>query len=174
MTSRNEARDAFSRALDRLSSVIAYLAGVIILAMVALMFASVVMRYVLNNPLTWSDQLSTWMFVWTTYLGMTVAYRHGIHIRVDVLTRRLPTRTGLVVDCLIDVLVGVFLVVFIYYGQKIAVQALNQVYGSLELPPSIIYAAAPVSGAIVFLFLLDNLRRHLGALVSPMEGEQPK
>jgi len=159
--------DAFSCALDRLASVVACLAGIIIFGMVALMFSSVIMRYLVNSPLTWSDQLSTWMFVWTTYLGMTVAYRQGIHIRVDILTRRLPSRSRLVVECLVDVLVGVFLVVFIYYGQKIAVRALNQVYGSLELPPSVIYSAAPISGAIVFLFLLDNLRHHLGALISP-------
>jgi TRAP-type C4-dicarboxylate transport system permease small subunit len=165
-------RDAFSIVLDRLASVAAYLAGVLLLVMVVIMFASVIMRYIWNSPLTWSDQLGTWIFVWTTYLGMTVAYRQGVHIRVDVLTRRLPAKASLVLGCLVDVLVGIFLVVFIYYGQKITINALNQVYGSLELPPSFMYAAAPVSGTIVFLFLLDNLRRHLRAIMlRAIEGE---
>ena len=151
----------FSQFLDRITSLLGNMIGLLLLAMVVIMFSSVIWRYVLNAPLVWADQLSQWIFVWMTYIGVAVGYRLGMHIGVDIIVRRLPVLPRFVVANLVDLVVGLFLLVVIYQGYGITVRSLGQVYGALELPPSYMYAAAPVSCALMLIFMLDSLKSRL-------------
>jgi TRAP-type C4-dicarboxylate transport system permease small subunit len=148
----------YSQFLDRIASLLGTLIGLLLLAMVAIMFSSVIWRYVLNAPLVWADQLSQWIFVWMTYLGVAVGYRLGVHIGVDIVVRRLPRFPRFAVATLVDLVIGIFLLVVIYQGYGITVRSLGQVYGALELPPSCMYAAAPVSCGLMLLFMLDAFK----------------
>jgi TRAP-type C4-dicarboxylate transport system permease small subunit len=58
--------------------------------MVVLVFGNVVLRYVFNQGITLSEELSRWLFVCLTFLGAIVAVReHGL-LGVDTLVKRLP------------------------------------------------------------------------------------
>ena len=43
----------------------------------------VVMRYVLNDPLTWAEEFVVTLFVWSIMLGIPAALRSNMHIRID-------------------------------------------------------------------------------------------
>lgn len=82
--------DAVNRAVDRLCRV---LEGVIALAlalMVVLVFGNVVLRYGFNSGITVSEELSRWLFIWSTFLGALVALREHGHLGVDMVVGRLP------------------------------------------------------------------------------------
>jgi len=152
--------------LDGVESFLGYMVAVLLSAMVVIMFASVIWRYVLNAPIVWADQLSGWIFVWMTYLGIAVGYRRGIHIGVDDLVRKMPEMMQFIVANLVDLSVGIFLIIVVYQGYGIVVRSLGQVYGALELPPSYMYAAAPVSCAIMLVFMLDSIKTRIARFIS--------
>jgi TRAP-type transport system small permease protein len=160
--------------LDRMTSFLGYFIGVLLLMMVAIMFSSVIWRYVLNAPLVWSDQLSRWIFVWMTYLGVAVGYRRGIHIGVDLVVRKVPGALQKILATIVDMGVGYFLLVVLTEGYGITLRSFGQVYGSLELPPSYMYAAAPVSCALMLIFMLDSLKVRIFSLIYPLETEENK
>jgi len=58
--------------------------------MTVLVFSSVVLRYVLNSPVTWSEELASLLFAWLTFVGAYVGFRTHSHIRIDTLTMFLP------------------------------------------------------------------------------------
>ncbi len=60
--------------------------GVIVL----LVFVNVAMRYILNTGLTWSEEVAVNLFVWVIFLGAILAGLEGLHIKVDLLTSKLP------------------------------------------------------------------------------------
>lgn len=61
------------------------------LAVMALMvFGNVVLRYVFNSGLEFSEEVSRFIFVWLTFIGSVVALKDGLHLGVDTLVRRLP------------------------------------------------------------------------------------
>jgi TRAP-type C4-dicarboxylate transport system permease small subunit len=64
--------------------------GVLLIAMVVMVFGNVVLRYVFNSGLSFYDELSRWSFVWLTFLGAIVAMRERRHLGVDILVRLLP------------------------------------------------------------------------------------
>jgi TRAP-type C4-dicarboxylate transport system permease small subunit len=53
---------------------------------------SVVKRYVLDTPVTWTDELSGYLVVAIVMLGAAEALRRGDHISVDLLTSRMGRR----------------------------------------------------------------------------------
>lgn len=60
--------------------------------MVVLVFGNVVLRYAFNSGITVTEELSRWMFVWTTFLGGVVALRHHGHLGTEFLVGRLGPR----------------------------------------------------------------------------------
>jgi TRAP-type C4-dicarboxylate transport system permease small subunit len=81
---------AFLRSLDKR---LAQLEDLLIMAMVAMIASllglGVVLRYVFNNPLTWSEEFVVTLFVWSVMLGVPSALRSRMHIRIDVMILRL-------------------------------------------------------------------------------------
>ena len=76
----------------------------LVAAEVLILLAGVVWRYVLNTPLTWSDELASTLFLWMVMLGSAVALRRGEHMRLELGrgrmsdgTRQALTTFGLVV-----------------------------------------------------------------------------
>lgn len=68
------------------------LAALLVLAMLAITSYGVVMRYVLDAPVTWSDELAGYLVVAMVMLGTADALLRGEHISVDLLTDRLRGR----------------------------------------------------------------------------------
>ncbi|RYE65336.1 MAG: TRAP transporter small permease, partial [Oxalobacteraceae bacterium] len=59
--------------------------------MVVMVFGNVVLRYAFNSGITFSDEMSRWLFVWMTFLGAIVAVREHGHLGTDMLLAKLPS-----------------------------------------------------------------------------------
>ena len=64
----------------------------LLLAMVAMVFGNVVLRYVFNSGIVVSEELSRFCFVWLTFIGGVVAMREGTHLGMDNVVSKLPRR----------------------------------------------------------------------------------
>lgn len=62
-------------------------------AMVAMVFGNVVLRYGFNSGIDISDEMSRYCFIWLTYIGAMVAMREGGHLGMDSVVKSLP-RSG--------------------------------------------------------------------------------
>ncbi|WP_211109749.1 TRAP transporter small permease [Azospirillum oleiclasticum] len=60
--------------------------------MVLLVFGNVVLRYGFNSGITFSEEVSRFLFVWVTFLGSVLLLRDGGHLGVHILTGRLSPR----------------------------------------------------------------------------------
>ena len=60
-------------------------AGLLVLADIVVLFAGVFSRFVLHNPLVWSDELASILFLWLAMLGAVIALRRGEHMRMTAL-----------------------------------------------------------------------------------------
>src|SRR5512137_1637575 len=53
-------------------------------------FGQVVFRFVLSSPLSWSEELVRYVFVWSVFLTAAIAFHLNSHISIDFLTSRYP------------------------------------------------------------------------------------
>ena len=71
-------------------------------------------RFVLNNSLTWSEELARFMFIWSTFLSIGFCLKEGISLKIDTLISLFPKKVQAVILLLGDVVMTVF---FLYLLQ---------------------------------------------------------
>ena len=131
---------------------------------VAVTIAQIVMRYVLNAPLIWSDELARFLIVWMTFLGAAVVCFEGRHLNVDVFFRAAPPslRAGLRVfnAC---VALG-FLAVLGWFSVTLVKLEMMQDMSALPLKIGQLRLAATVGCALMALAILARIfyRRNTG------------
>jgi len=66
------------------------LAGLGVLAMAGLITFDVLMRYFLDRPQLFMDELASFLQVFVVFAGLAYTFRAGGHVRVDLVTSSLP------------------------------------------------------------------------------------
>ncbi len=101
------------KAVDLFFKLLEFLVVACLVAMVAMVFGNVVLRYAFNSGITVSDEMSRYCFIWLTYIGAMVAMREGGHLGVDTLVKHLPIGGKkvclFVSECLMLFINGLFL-----------------------------------------------------------------
>lgn len=77
----------FDAALGGLDKLLVALTVITLIVLVAVVFGAVVMRYVFNAPLIFSFDLSTLLFAWVVFVGLTVADRDDAHMGLDLVAK---------------------------------------------------------------------------------------
>lgn len=91
---------------------------VLMALMTVLIFLQVIMRYVFENSLVWSEELVRWVFIWTIWVGVAHAFRTGDHIRITILPDRLPMQLRLRLEQLLRIAMIAFFVWLFWLGFK--------------------------------------------------------
>lgn len=55
-------------------------AGALLVAMTIIIMIQIISRYIFNNSISWSEELSKSLMVWTAFLVAPWAYRHGANV----------------------------------------------------------------------------------------------
>lgn len=126
---------------------------------VVVIFSQVVMRYVFQNSLSWSEELGRYLFIWLTWLSTGYAVRQKRHLRIEVLSDFLGERGKLVVDLFAMLVWCAFCLFLVKNGWKITsmLWRREQMTAALEIPMALTYAAVPVGAAIMAIRLLDEM-----------------
>jgi TRAP-type C4-dicarboxylate transport system permease small subunit len=88
------------KAVDRVSGFLTYIAMWGVFALMLLVVVDVGMRAIIGRSTLIADEMGGYLLVLIAYLGMAEAYRLGRHIRVDIVTARLPGRLRAWLDVL--------------------------------------------------------------------------
>ena len=84
--------------------------------MVLSILLQVFFRYVLGNPLAWSEEAARFCMLWMTGFMAPLAYRQGGFVAIEMLIRFLPARVGEILSFLLLVIALVVLVVALPIG----------------------------------------------------------
>jgi TRAP-type C4-dicarboxylate transport system permease small subunit len=144
--------------MDRL---INWVLALLMAVMVVVIAAQVWYRFVLNDPLSWSEELGRYLFVWISFLGAAAGVRYQVHLGIDLLQKVLPPAGYRVTVVLMNLIIQVFLVVIIYWGFKILGIIQFQTSASMNISMRYPYLAVPVGG----IFMLINSLRVSAAAI---------
>jgi TRAP-type transport system small permease protein len=134
-----------------------FILGSCIAAIVLITLAAVWWRYVLDNPISWIEQVSNMLFIWVVFLGSAVLYRQNLHIGVDMFLGMLSEKYRAIWKWVIEVGNLVFIVVLFIYSLKLTIDVLPNTAGALDISPAYYYASAPVACAMMMLYFLEKV-----------------
>ena len=93
-------------------------------------------------------------FRWVSLLGASLAVEHRAHFGFDQVTRKLAPRTRRAVERFAWAVVLAFSLLLIGTGIALMDLTLGERSAALNLPIALVYAAVPVSGALMAVHLL--------------------
>jgi len=127
--------------------------------MSVLIGVQIVMRYVVGESLTWSEELARYCFIWATYIGVSYAVKVGAHIRVDAVTNMLPVSTRRYVNLFSYFMFIVFAALVMKEGYALSAKifSFGQASSSLGLPMGYVYMAPTVGFGLVIFRILQKM-----------------
>ena len=136
-------------------------------SMFVILSMQIFMRYVMQNSLTWSEELARYIFILFVNVGISFGIKTKRHIRVEAFTSKLPQKAQVVVRIFSDVAFLVFALVVIYYGfiTSSRIFTFNQISPALRLPMGFVYITLPISYIMVAIRLLQNIAGPLRDLI---------
>ncbi len=132
-----------------------------------IIFSQVIMRSVFNSSLTWSEELTRYIFIWQIWLGVSIAQKEKQHIRVELLFSIVKSEKFKEVINIIATLIMIgFNIFLVIYGKNVVDQMIrrNTLSGAMRLPMWIVFLALPVSSAIFCLRLIGQIVEDVKAL----------
>ena len=108
-------KSLFKRILTNLDAVIC---GATLTLCVILVNANVIFRYFLNNPIKWTDEVVTSLFIWTVFMGSAYAHRKHAHLGVDIVVNLIPNKPRKTIEFVMDIIQILILVLLTYISAQ--------------------------------------------------------
>jgi tripartite ATP-independent transporter DctM subunit len=134
-------------------------AVLLIVAEVAILLAGVVSRYLLHDPIGWTDELAGVLLLWVAMFGAAIACQRGEHMRLAVVLEKLPPPWRPRAEALGLLIALAFLAAVAPAAVQYAVHEHPITTPALSLPNSLRVAALPVGLLLMALILLVRLWR---------------
>lgn len=128
------------------------IACIALIILILVTFFGVFMRYFLNNPFIWQEEVQLWCFVWVIFFGASAAFRSGGHIAIDILVDTLPKGVQKGIEVFNYCVVMTILFYLFIQGSNLIEQMVttSRVSNILRVPYSLIYSAFPI-GCILMM-----------------------
>jgi TRAP-type C4-dicarboxylate transport system permease small subunit len=148
---------------------------VIVVAMATMtvcIFAQVVSRYLFRQPLVWVEELSTYAFIWGTFIGASLGLKQARHIKIQSFVSRLPRAGRRAIVFVTHALIAGFASLLVVNGVRAMLLfewSQTTIALPVELPRWLFYSTPLVLGGASMV--LTALAELVTALVEP-EREQ--
>ena len=120
--------------------------------------AQVIWRWVLNDPITWSEELIQLTYVWVCYLGWAIATRNDSHIRITTLMNGLPKGGQKYLQIFCNLLVILFSVLMVRYGIDLIGVGLKRTAVSMTwLNYATVYAMGPLMNGVIICYNIAGI-----------------
>ena len=137
----------------------AWIVALLVVAEVIILFAAVVSRYGFHQPILWSDELASILFLWLAMLGSVVALRRDEHMRMTAIVGMVGPRARAFLDVFALVAALAFLVLIIGPACNFAHDEAAISTPALDISNAWRAAALPVgTGLMIAIALLRLLR----------------
>src|SRR5210317_781455 len=140
--------------IDRLEEI---LISVLLGVATILVFAQVVARYVFNAGIIWAPELVQHLFLWTVMIGASYGFKHGVHLGVDVLMKKLP-ETQRRIMALVAVVISFGFTAYMAYLSFFYVHdayKMELMTVDLEIPQWIPHLALPIGFGMISVRLVQ-------------------
>jgi len=134
------------RFLERLTVILELTSSGCLAVMTFLVIAQVVLRYVFNDPLTWSEELARIVFIYLTFMGIGAAYGRRRHMFVDSIVVLLPLTIKKALQFGVVGVASIFLLVILIVTARSMIDLFRMELTTpvLELSMAFVYLTIPL------------------------------
>ncbi|MFC1994367.1 TRAP transporter small permease [Chloroflexota bacterium] len=153
---------------------------VIVLAMMGITFISVVLRYLFNQPISWTEFVLGYMLAWSIFLLMGSVTRKDDHIRMSFVIERLfgenkARKISTTVENVFGLGISAF---FFFHGYRWVLNSYRAglaewTSAGFTYPVWIVRIVAPIGLGLVTLFYLERCIKQIARLIAARKRQTP-
>ena len=149
-----------------------YISAILFISLIVLCSLQILFRFVFNFSLSWTEELSRYVFIALVYFSASLAVLRGAHVRVEVIDGFVQGRKKEILDSIIDLSFALFMIWIGYYGLELTIDALDieQTTPALEWKSGWVYAIIPFTFYLIALRLIQRIYRRI---TGKLETEYP-
>lgn len=150
-----------------------FILTILLFLMTIIMGIQVFSRYILGHSLTWSEELTRYLFIWSSFLSISYCTRKCISIKIEQFLHKFSTKDQIllkIVNHLIEITLFLYLIPAAFLYVKAAVVS-EQVSPALGIPMYLIQIAPLVGFSLVVLRIIQRIFIESLKLVSLQKGE---
>lgn len=125
--------------------------------MLCICFFAVIMRYVFNNPWTWSEEVILILLVVFGFLCISIDIYNDEHVALTFFYNKLPAKAQKVLDVFRHAVIGWFFLLMTKYGLQIYRIKWKKPLPATGWSQGIVYIAQIVISVIIVFFCLMNI-----------------
>lgn len=148
-----------------LDAIVVSIAGLLLILLNWAVFA----RFILNDSVSWGEELPAYLLASMTFLGAAYLTRTNEHLGFDAVLRVMPDTMKRIVTALNLVLMAGFGALLAWYGGIAAASFMGRSLISIDAPMALFRAAMPVGGALITLICVVRLAGIATGRIDPMD-----
>ncbi|MDU8925577.1 TRAP transporter small permease [Pasteurellaceae bacterium LIM206] len=151
-----------NRFIALLDKILSILCIIICSALVVCVVWQVFSRYVLNDPSTITEELARFLFIWVGLIGAAYGLGQKKHLAIDLLINKwekTPKKQTLLKIGINLISIAFIVIIMCYGGGRLVSDTISagQISPVLGIQMGWVYAAIPISGFFMLVFLLRDL-----------------
>lgn len=126
--------------------------------MVVVVFAQVVARYIFGTSIAWSEELARYLFVCSTWIGVSYSAKRGTHLRITFVRDMLKGNKYKILELFVVLVWIVFALFMINQGITLTqtIAQFGQRSAAMQAPMWIFYATVPIGLGLMVIRLLHR------------------
>ena len=151
--------DHLLRGVQRFVAVLRVVAGVLLVASVALNFVNVIARYFFNASIFWAEEIMLFLMVGCVFLGNGAVAWSGRQLRMDVIVGMMPPPIRKLLTLLSELVMIAVCVTLVVFSWPVIrdLTLFNQRSQSADIPMVIPQVMVPIGLAIMALLVVLRL-----------------
>jgi len=158
------------RALDGLELVLMMLCGLLLFGFSTTVMFDIVTREI-GHPWLWLQEVTQTFFIYAIFVGASVATRRNDHLYLTAVAEALHGKARIVAEVVIRLVVLGVALCLVYFGWANFLRGFSSFRMPSMTPIASLYAAIPLSGALIALFTIEQL---VNGLRNGFEHAEPK
>ena len=153
--------------------VIPFFIAITYLYFCSIILIEVIRRYVFGDASPWGEMTARYAFVYLTYVAASEAIRHGKHIRIDVLPKKLGHPWAIILRIYNELLLILLAGFVIFFSMKIMKMQINFdiVMPAADFNMAFAQAALPLGWTLILLRLVQNWIQPVVAKIETQDGD---
>ena len=146
--------------VKKISTIFCY---VLLVSVTSIAGLAVFYRYILNNPIHWSEEISRYILIWLTMVAASIAIKERSHIRLTAFVGRLPNFVSIIIEIVILlIIIGVIIIVTKYSWIMVVKNSTRTYSPSIAISMLWPHTALPVGFSLIIFqsifVLFENIK----------------
>ena len=137
---------------------------------IAVLLIGVIFRYALHQPLTWTDELASLLFMWLAMLGSVMAFRRGEQMRMTAIVTGSSPRVQRMLECLALVAPVIFLAGLAWPAFEYAIEEGAITTPAMEISNAWRAMALPVGIVLMLQVCIGKVAQTESLMMSALVG----